>query len=309
MFDPIAATWITMTIVIGSYGLYLIITENETASQLYVYGKSLDLKNKSDLFWKIFLVPKRYFSHFYITASLLFSLSCAIILLHHTHPISYIQSAKNYVQANFLAFKFETAQTLEVVTSLFFTVILMTIQSWRRLHESLFVSVYATNSKINLIHYLYGHLFYILMALSTTIPILFSTSSNQYSSLTILDNLLTVKRAIIFVLFVYVSLNQHRCHKILANLRKDKAGQVITDRHFVPSGGLFEYVSCPHFLLEVLLYLLVITAQNFSVYYWNLIFLLVLSSQTINALIFHGWYKKEYKEYPPDRRAIIPYLL
>lgn len=313
MFDPIYLAWLTLWTSIGSYGLYLIVSKNKTASLFYVYGKSLNLKNRKNVFWSLFLVPKKYFSHFYMSASIFFLFSYAIIFIYYSPKTLNVQLKETMFSINDnlskLPLKFETVKSLESITSLFFTVILMTVQSFRRLSESLFISVYASNSKINLIHYTFGHLFYMLTALSTLTPILLSKTSNNYSFMAILDNLLSKHRAFIFVLFIYASLHQHKCHNILANLRKDKTGHVITERHFVPSGGLFEYVSCPHYLLEVILYFIILVGQRFENTYWNLAFLLVISTQTINAVTEHSWYKKEYKEYPKQRKAIFPYIL
>lgn len=312
MIDPILLFWILVWTSICPYGIYLILTEDRQASSFYVYGKSLDLNKRKGLFWRIFLLPKSYFIHFYVTAIAIFIPSLAIIIVYYvpseinTKLIATINSAKklldNYVQI-------EISDSLTLISSLTFTVILMTIQSSRRLYESVFISVYSKNSKINIIHYLFGHAFYLMTAISTVCPILLSQTSSKYTLADLLDNLVTKRRALAFVLFIYVSHYQHKCHVILANLRKDKTGRVITEQHYVPSGSLFEYVSCPHFLIEIIIYFLILVIQNFSISYWNLIFLLVLSTQTINAINEHKWYKRKYTDYPKEKKAIFPCLL
>lgn len=292
--------------------MYLLLSEDKSAATLYVYGKSLDIKKKKGLFWKLFLLPKRCFIHFYITAVLIFLISFVTVLIYYvpsgpSNNLKEISRLAVNVLSNYNV-KIETADSIKSITSLLFTLILMIIQSSRRLYESLFVSVYSSNSKINVIHYLFGNAFYIAAALSTISPIFLSSTTN-YTFIVLLDNLVTKQRALAFVLFIYASHYQHKCNKILGNLRKDKLGQVITERHYVPSGGPFQYVSCPHFLAEVVIYFLILMAQEFGHYYWNLIFLLVLSTQTINAVTEHRWYKRMYKEYPKERKAIFPYLL
>lgn len=300
MLDPLLLSWIVIWTSISSYGLYLILSENKQASAFYVYGKSLDVTKKKGLFWSLFLVPKRWFTHFYLVAITVFVPSLITVLLYYE---------TNTKIPTIPGVHIETFREVQKISSLVFTLILMIVQCSRRLHESLCISVNSTNSKINIIHYAFGHLFYILAALSTIAPILLSGTSDQYTLNDVLANLVNRRRAIGFVFFVYVSHHQHKCHIMLANLRKDKAGQVISEQHFVPSGGLFEFVSCPHFLLEILLYLIIILVQEFSSTYWNLIFLLVLSTQTINALTEHKWYKRKYKDYPKSRRAIFPKIL
>lgn len=103
--------------------------------------------------------------------------------------------------------------------------------------------------------------------------------------------------------------NKKKCHRILANLRKDKSGRIITDRHYVPSGGLFEFVACPHYSIEIVIYLIITMIQGFRNYYWNLIFLLVLSTQMINGLNELKWYRRSYKDYPKEKKSVIPKIL
>ena len=43
---------------------------------------------------------------------------------------------------------------------------------------------------------------------------------------------------------------QFRAHKIFANLKKSNGGG-----HSIPRGDWFEYVSCPHYLAEIIIYL------------------------------------------------------
>lgn len=313
MLDPIALIWINLWLAIGGYGLYLLLTDNKSASKLYVYGKSLDLKHMNGLFWNLFLVPKRFFLHFYVTALAIFTTSLALITIYFVPcRISLrLQEAASLANHYMDLYNIDITRTtsLDAITSSLFTVILMIIQSSRRLIESSSISVYSSKSKINIIHYLFGHLFYILTALGTLVPILLSHTARKFTLTIILDHLVTTPRATLFILFVYASIYQQKCHKILANLRKDKTGRVITEQYFVPSGGPFEYVTCPHFLFEVILYFLILCVQKFANYYWNLTFLLVITTQTINAITEHKWYKKQYKDYPKEKKAIFPRLI
>lgn len=313
MIDPIQTLWLTLLTILGSYGLVLQFTESKVFSEFYLYGKCLDVKKKNSLFWRIFLVPKRYFSHFYLSALLTFPTAFMLVLLYYSpsspgHALLH-GFIGDFQKLSSNRLKFKTNNSLESITVLLFTQILMAIQASRRLYETLFISVFASTSKINMIHYLYGHAFYLAAAASTVCPILLSQTSSKFVTIDLIDHLVTGRRALVFVLFIYVSHYQHRCHVILANLRKDKSGRVIAEQHYAPSGGLFEYVSCPHFLTEVIIYLLIVVVQEFSSSYWNLIFLLVLTTQVFNAMSAHKWYKRKYNDYPPDRRAIIPGLL
>lgn len=48
---------------------------------------------------------------------------------------------------------------------------------------------------------------------------------------------------------------QYRSNVILANLRKDKKGNVVTKKYKVPNGELFNFVTAPLQLTEIILYL------------------------------------------------------
>lgn len=88
---------------------------------------------------------------------------------------------------------------------------------------------------------------------------------------------------------------------ILRNLRKP--GET---GYQIPSGGLFEYVSCANFLGEI------VEWSGFAVAGWSLpaaafaIFTaLVLSSR---AKQHHQWYLEKFEDYPKSRKILIPFV-
>lgn len=107
--------------------------------------------------------------------------------------------------------------------------------------------------------------------------------------------------------FLYAWYHQFQAAVILANLRKDKNGNVVTSAHKIAYGGLFERLSSPHLTCEVLLYLgLALILKQSSTFLY--VFLWVLSNQAETALLNHWWYKKAFKNYPQQRKALIPYV-
>lgn len=78
-------------------------------------------------------------------------------------------------------------------------------------------------------------------------------------------------------------------------------------RYGIPKGGTFELVSCANFLGEIIewwgfaLACDSLTAASFAFY--TMVFL------TSRALHYHKWYKEKFDDYPPQRKAIYPYLL
>ena len=84
---------------------------------------------------------------------------------------------------------------------------------------------------------------------------------------------------------------QLEAHKIFAEIKKRKNNTV----HAVPHGDWFQYVSCPHYLAEILMYLsLAIIVGTKHKTGW-LIFTWVLINQVIAGLMSHRWYKKTFR--------------
>jgi len=90
--------------------------------------------------------------------------------------------------------------------------------------------------------------------------------------------------------------------QILLDLRKGgKKG------YFIPKGGLFRWISCPNFFGEILEW------TGFAILTWSpaaLVFALWTFVNLVpRALDHHKWYRSTFEEYPPERKAIIPFLL
>lgn len=88
----------------------------------------------------------------------------------------------------------------------------------------------------------------------------------------------------------------------LIHLRKKKS-----NGYQIPRGGLFERVSCPNFLGEIVEWggyaLLCWSLPAFSFFIWT------FCNLVPRALDHHKWYKKQFAGYPDDRKAVIPYLI
>ena len=105
--------------------------------------------------------------------------------------------------------------------------------------------------------------------------------------------------AILFFTGLYIN---WRADNILINLRKP--GET---NYKIPAGWLFNKVSCANLFGELIEWL------GFAILCWNLpalTFLIWTAANLIpRALAHHKWYKERFIEYPPDRKAIIPYVL
>ncbi|KAJ9591654.1 hypothetical protein L9F63_001799, partial [Diploptera punctata] len=109
-------------------------------------------------------------------------------------------------------------------------------------------------------------------------------------------------------LFMWAFYHQYKAAVLLANLRKNKKGSIVTLEHRIPAGDLFDFVSSPHNFAEIVMYLAIMFILWGSST-WPFVFLWVLSNQVETALLTHWWYKSTFKDYPASRKAIIPYVL
>jgi 3-oxo-5-alpha-steroid 4-dehydrogenase 1 len=75
----------------------------------------------------------------------------------------------------------------------------------------------------------------------------------------------------------------------------------------IPRGGLFERVSCPNFLGEIVEWI------GFAIFCWTLPALAFAVWTAANlvprALAHHRWYRENFAEYPVRRKALVPSLL
>lgn len=69
-------------------------------------------------------------------------------------------------------------------------------------------------------------------------------------------------------------------------------GAVVTDKHLIPEGDLFQHSSCPHFFMEILIY-----SVYCAMFWWrhtvcNSVGLFVLVNQLLAGHLAHRWYQE-----------------
>ncbi|MBE8182587.1 MAG: DUF1295 domain-containing protein, partial [Candidatus Portiera sp.] len=93
---------------------------------------------------------------------------------------------------------------------------------------------------------------------------------------------------------------------ILINLRK-KSTDTGQKEYVIPTAGPFRYVSCPNLLGEIIEWcgfaIMTIAFPFFAFALWTIANLLP------RALSHHKWYHSKFPDYPPKRKAIIPFIL
>jgi len=101
-------------------------------------------------------------------------------------------------------------------------------------------------------------------------------------------------------------LNLHS-DNIIRNLRSKEEVENGSKVYRIPQGGLFNYVSCPSYLTELLSFL------GFAIATWSLGALFVLGVSAANliprAFQTHQWYKDKFDDYPSKRKVIIPGII
>ncbi|CAD0199026.1 unnamed protein product [Chrysodeixis includens] len=268
----------------------------------YRYG-SFAYQGTEANFLQAIELPKAYYRHFYLFSSLFSSLT-----LFYMFVVYFFEVSVSYPVHFMLKLLLQENEPSVSVAAALVALSLLTIQCIRRFYETYYLQVFAKSSKMNLSHYLAGiiHYFACVIAVVGQAP-LFCGHQNRNSIVwnDLRTTILAVPCSIIFLVMWY---EQYRTNVIFANLRKDKkSGQVVTEEHKIPNGRLFEYVSSPHRMCEIVMYtlllMLVPTKTFFCIYLW------VLGNQTQTAIAAHEWYKKTFDKYPSNRFAVFPRLL
>lgn len=75
----------------------------------------------------------------------------------------------------------------------------------------------------------------------------------------------------------------------------------------IPVGGLYRWVSCPNYLGEILEW----SGWALATWSWpGLAFaVFTLTNLAPRALSTHRWYRQTFADYPPERKALVPFVL
>mmetsp|Transcript_27981 Transcript_27981/g.56165 ORF Transcript_27981/g.56165 Transcript_27981/m.56165 type:complete len:337 (+) Transcript_27981:26-1036(+) len=195
---------------------------------------------------------------------------------------------------------------------------LLLIHLVRRFYECMWVQKSVSTSRMHIAGYLLGVIHYLCLPF-VFIPI--NQELEQKSSS-------IVESFIVSMGCLYFQYQQHLHHVILGNLRPNKTtsstGEINSYR--IPKGGWFDFVSCPHYLAEIMIYFMLavliqiqtdtamvqdeesgilyqIHAQkHFIVLIW------VSTNLSISAEKTHAWYISTFGKAYPRRKRLIPFL-
>lgn len=240
-------------------------------------------------------VPKSWFKHFYVYSSILTVFTLSFMILRLDIPELFHQFMDLVAGTD--------RQTTVSYTHSLFAMSLLTVQCCRRFYDTHYVSIFGKNCKMNIAHYIIGICHYT----GATAAILAEAPLRSISRERVNVNLISTAQWTAAILFLWACYQQHAATVILANLRKNKDGKVVSQEHKIPYGGLFQYLSSPHFTAEILMYfaLAIILWGNTT---WLYVFMWVFCNQTETSLLSHWWYLEKFPEYPKNRKALIPFI-
>ncbi|XP_075972559.1 polyprenal reductase-like [Anticarsia gemmatalis] len=244
-------------------------------------------------------IPKSSFRQMYMYA-------CALCwtCLGYMVMVHFFDNNVHWLVREIVDWVMENQQPVSVMASLL-AMIMLTIQCTRRLHETLFLQVFSEGSVMNVIHFAMGIVHYTISVFS-----IIGSSPLFCGSLSRKDIIWTDKQTFVVLvpsicLFLWASYEQHKSNVILANLRKSKEVEnVVTDEYKVPYGRLFNFISSPHRLTEIAVYLSLALVMQTKTYFF--LFVWVFSNQLQGAIGTHTWYLKTFSSYPTRRFALIP---
>ncbi|KAK6205164.1 roles in filamentous growth, cell polarity, and cellular elongation [Scheffersomyces amazonensis] len=231
-------------------------------------------------------VPKSWFTHYYIV----FTVSCCLIQLFPWYG-TYQPEVDTVDTVTYKNYKFIH--------------VMMSIQAIRRTIESFTITKFSSNSRMNFTHYIVGLAHYILISINcygSLVP--FSQSSitpkTGINGITVID-------IILFTVFLLASIDQFLNHYHLSTLKK----------YTIPSK--FKYVSSPHYLDEIIIYVLFFISSiknitrfsSISIIHLNYLLstVFVVVNLSISSIDNYKWYKLKFKDEFRLKWSIIPGLI
>ncbi|XP_052828361.1 polyprenol reductase isoform X1 [Octopus bimaculoides] len=183
----------------------------------------------------------------------------------------------------------------------------ITVHTCRRYIESRSVSIYSS-ATISILHYITGFIHYFSLSAIPTVESVVICNNTKLTFKELHLSKLHLLHLLGFLLFVVSSWKQNHYCIMLSNLRKKKANQIKNTDYYIPDGDLFKFISCPHFLMEILIHVSFSMMSYFSNIPLLSLLLFVITNQLISGFLNHRWYKNMVPSYPQERRAVIPFL-
>lgn len=290
----VAGTWLVLSITVAVFGLNEVLqnygwTFSRMLMQLNTYGKTA---KEEYPFLTNLNVAKSRFKDFYIV-SVFFTLILLIILLSGNSLCDLLFEDILYSLVPQL--NCSNDPLIKNKTTILISVFLSFCHGLRRYYESRVVNTFSKTSKINIIQYFVGCTFYILEPLTIMFMAIPAAHLQMWESLPMVQ----IFAICSYIIFSYI---QFCSTRHLAAIRKESKKQ-----YAIPYSFLFHYITCPHYLMEVLIYFTVLLFLEFELLYsYVLLFVIVIHLNM--AYCSHKWAIKTFQNYPSHRRALIPFV-
>lgn len=292
MFVGMTVAFVAVPLLLKSVDASLV---PDAVARSYAYGKITGGARPSG----VLCVPKRWYGHFYVFAAAL-SAATALALLDAYWPGAgsswcrrwLLDAARRRADDRPPSYSAAAAST---------AVAMAVLQCFRRAYETHRVHVFS-DTAVGLWYYASGYAHY-AGVMATIVAEAPATASPAFCR----GPAEAVRLAAAALVFAWAYREQWRANVTLAAARK-RDGRVVTHEHRVIAGGLFDLVSSPQMLTEVVMY-----GAWYAVLWgstgWKYVLLFVWGNQFEIAVINHRWYRDKFPDYPRHRKAIIPYLL
>ncbi|KAI9106190.1 hypothetical protein DFS34DRAFT_50258 [Phlyctochytrium arcticum] len=317
-------------------------------SNLLPYGKTLTAATSSKsenaqhhqgsritLIIQKLTVPKSWFLHFYIVATvwssvILYSLLRQLMAdnpdVRQLLPVQLLEPLAAHMPNSPAALRFKTSLALSS-TDVILAHSCMLLQSVRRLYECLAVHR-SSGSRMHVAHYLLGLLYYAVTPLAVGVDG-WTSACRQGVSFESFYGGIHPRQIVAVLLFAYASIRQYQTHCHLANLRprathaEKGAGK---PNYYLPhTKGLqdgpitwwFKKVACPHYFFELLVYIgiaILATPTGWSLAdlpsSWYII-PWIITDLGISAGAQLQWYRRKFpsKDLPANWKKMIPWVL
>lgn len=274
-------------------------------SRLYRYGKIAE--EEKHFLSDCVEVPKEWFKHFYVFASILSAFQFLLVVHAFVFELPIPEFVIHFLD---VVDNCKNRPTAYNATAATIAMSCMMIHCWKRYYETHYLSIFS-KSKMNILYYTLGfvHYFCCITSILAEAPSPFTSASPAVDHRShFLFNDINIRLIIGITIFLCAAYQQYLANVILVNLRKNEDGKIMTYKYKIPSGGLFDIISCPHMFCEVLIYM-AICIILWGSRTWPYIFAWVLINQCECAMVNHWWYKSKSETYPKVRRAIIPYIM
>lgn len=281
-------------------------------------------------------VPQKFFCHFYVLGVLwtMVLLSATWVYAYTIEPLSPMQLSLSNIASDLTGASRTVLskrnhllrlQHRYGIWSSVFMLLLMEAHVLRRLYESIYVFNYSPSARMHLLGYITGLFFYTAAPLSLCCkyaPEVFNFAVGLVQEFIVKGKHRMQISEIDFwafvhplmqlrwyawvgaVIFIWGWVHQRRCHEILGSLRE--RNKLV--EYAIPYGDWFEYVSSPHYLAEIVIYLGLLVTSGFTDFTIWLLLGFVVANLLLAAAETQRWYMCKFDNYPRDRRTIFPFV-